>query len=230
MKLTDHQIKIVDQIAKLNIYNIDKYLNEFYSDILFESISDGGFHGTQFKFDGGQKIFYIQDQLNFLRTVSEFIGVISFLENENLIHLSNKYPDKSNVFPVYYQLSETRRKPFQDYYDLVESYLHITIVATPSLQSFVERDYKTLHEEQSSAERKDRIHAQKLTKLIAFMSIAVSIIALIVNLLFYTKERVVTIKNPEIINDTLKVQIVNIDSSFNNNLNTKSDTTKLINK
>ena len=227
MKLTDHQTKIVDQISKVNIFDIDKYLIEFYSDILFASSSDGGFQGTQFRFEGGQKIFYIQDQLSFLRSVSEFIGLINFLENENLIHLSDKYPNKSKVFPIFYQLSETRRKPYQDYYDLVEQYLHKTIVATPSLQSFVERGYKTLLEEQSHFERKDRIQAQKLTKLIAIMSIAISIITLIVNLLFYTKERIVTIKNPELLNDSIKVHIIKEESNFNNKFNTKSDSTNL---
>lgn len=200
MELTEFQKKIVIDISNEIITDAASFIIKYF----------------QYETLGEQNNYFIFLDTNIKEKIKnelvDFYQVIKLLEKENLLLLINKPVPEKKIIKIFFG------GPPEVEYRLCEMLQTISdkfFLPALELYEYINRGYETKIDKAYYEENKSRKTAQIITIGVALFTI---IIATILNIVFNNNERVITIKNPQKITDTLNVKIVpdTIDTLTNN--------------
>jgi len=164
----------------------------------------------------GDKIYIPKDDKILILKLKQFISFWDKLEKLGYIYtIPHSRTQNKELIPIVKRerWSGFEISPIYNIILIVEKYLDKEIVPDiEELKNFVKNNYLTVVELAYEKEKKSRKIAQKLTIIIAILSMLISIGITIFNYKTNTKEREVILKNITFPNDTLKVFLINSDS------------------
>ena len=207
MTLTEFQKSIVRDILTEKITDIESFITndvKVWSGKNPPNVSFALF--GRYSIDPNQDIFKVMDEKEAVSQLRQFVVLWNQLEKANLVY-SLPIPDRK-PFPLFKQDGN----PYYKALHIVQQFNAKEIVAYPELLDFVNSNFMTIEELKALDEARDRKETLRLTRRVAYISVAISIVLALVTVLFnyltYTTDRTVTIKNPHAFNDTSKIIIL----------------------
>ena len=135
-------------------------------------------------------------EMEIFQRIQLFIDLTKRLRREGLL-LIEKIKDKlnRNIPSVFYDRKNTTDNISYIIHQIIISNYFEKYFPSPSLHEFIKYNYKNLEERRIDDEIKDRKRAQKLTILVAVLSIIASVLSAWFHYSINTQERNVTIEN-----------------------------------
>lgn len=151
-----------------------------------------------------------QSELEIFQRIHLFIDLTNRLRREGLLLIEKIKDSPNRNIPSAFYDSEniTGNSSYLIHQITTKNYFE-RYFPSPGLQEFIDNNYKTLEEQRIEGEIKDRKRSQKLTILVAVISIVASALTAWFQYSINTQERNVTIENPLELPDTLNVRIAN---------------------
>ena len=203
MTLSDFQKTLVDEISAGKCSDIDSFLLDYCD--LTEGINPGNFYYDDTSFPHGCKIYVPKDDSLALLRLKQFVSLWDKLERMGLIYSSSIPPQRWTLLPVYTSTLEPNRSILS----IAKDFKKKEIITFPEISEFASRGYLTSEEYFLREENRDRKRAQRLTLIIAFVSIAATLFGVIMQYITYTTDRTVYVKNAGAFSDTTKVLFLN---------------------
>jgi hypothetical protein len=203
MKLSDFQKKIINSILDGKCTRIDSFLNE-YGELTKEKTKGNSYVGhTSFSKDTIVNV--PKNRVLTYTRLKEYVSLWDRLQNMGLIYTISLDLQHQEIFPLF----TTNLDPDTAMLSIIREHNQKEIIPLPDLPDFVVRGYMTTEEYFLHEENHDRKKAQRLTVIIAIISIVAALLSSLFQYLTYTTERQVIIKNQSAFPDTTKVILLN---------------------
>jgi hypothetical protein len=139
--------------------------------------------GDNYYYNKGDIVNCIEDT-EWEEKIISFIRVCKLLESKSLItFISNSKSDREkNIKYMHKKRNSANPKLHEDFYSTSIDMVRKSIIVFPALKVFIESNFQTEEENALTEEKIARIYAQKLTKLIAVISLAATAIIGIVQI------------------------------------------------
>lgn len=200
MEFNVFQLSLIDEIKEGNIYDLTSYIKKYF-DVVSHKL-DGNDYTQLFILSNFDKIKIKNVEEAYYYCFNLF-SLIEFLKSNKLIYFLETRDQLDITFEADYENEKTKL-----YITLINKLFkrnNILFYPSEEINSFIDRDYETLEEKKVFVEDNDRKVALKWTKVIAIVSIFLSIITTCYNIFMYNNFRNVNIQNQK---DTIKVIIV----------------------
>jgi len=220
MQLSEFQKQIVGTILTGETCHIETFFHMFcsFQSVNYPHSSWGSYGNRTAKPEIGNLTYVVKNPKEVIGQLSQFIAVWNQLKNSNLVISIPCH--RYYLHPIYWEQTSSNYQTENNVLELFNAFDREEIVPLPALEEFVKAGYKTREEIKQEEERdfllsemSDRKGSQKLTKRIAYISIAASIVSVVVsgvfNYLTYKTDRTVTITNAKAFPDTTRVYLVN---------------------
>lgn len=149
-------------------------------------------------------------ELEVFHRIHLFIDLTNRLRREGLLLIETiKDSPQSKIPSVFFDKENITDNSSHLIHQIITKNYFDRYFPSPGLQEFIDNNYKTLEEKRIEGEIKDRKRSQKLTFLVAVISIVSSFLTAWFQYSINTQERNVTIENPLELPDTLNVRIAN---------------------
>ncbi len=213
MVLTDFQKGIIESIADGNVTDINTFIS-YHCRLKKKTIKPLGRHKDFFKdfllHSSVEYDVYIPlNREEFINKIKTFFLILKLLEREGLIYVRKKEDFKKDHVSIYVDnLNEEKILPDNIIFDIISPYYGKEIEFIPELNSLVDRNFLTREEQVILEEKRDRIKSQRLTLIVAVVSIFGTLFTVLFQYYTFTNERIVTIKNEKSPLDTINVRII----------------------
>jgi len=202
MKLSDFQKTVVNSILSGKCTEIVSFLNEYGE--LTQEISQGNYSIASHSFSNGSTVYVPKDrELTFTR-LKEYVSLWDRLQVMGLIYTVSLDLKGKSLFPLF----RSATSPDTAMLSIIYEHLKKEIFTLPELSAFAARGFLTTEEYFLQEENRDRKKAQRLTLIIAVISIAATFLSALFQYFTYTTDRNVVIKNANAFSDTTKVIII----------------------
>jgi len=221
MKLSNFQKTVISSILDGKCTEIESFLNKYGE--LTQEVSQGNYFVANTPFNNGSIVYVPKDRnLTFTR-LKEFVSLWDRLQVMGLIYTVSLDLKGKPLFPLF----ERNLSPDTAMLSIIHERLLKEIVTLPELTDFTARGFLTTEEYFLQEENRDRKKAQRLTLIIAVVSIAATFISALFQYFTYTTDRNVVIKNAHAFSDTTKVIIIDTKPLIKDTLHIKNDKNKI---
>ncbi len=203
MKLSDFQKTVIKSLLSGKCTTIDSFLTEFGE--LTQEKASGNSYIANTSFERDSPVYVPKNRELTETRLKEYVSLLDRLQKIGLIYTVSFDLQAKGLFPLF----TAAFGPDVALLSLVIDRLKKEIVPLPELSEFVLRGYLTTEEYIAKEENRDRKKAQRLTLIIAIISITATFLSSLFQYLTYTTERNVIIKNQSAFPDTTKVLILN---------------------
>jgi hypothetical protein len=202
MELSQFEKEIIIKIANKKVFDIGCFIKEYcsFTSIKKESIPLIGTKITDPKFEG----LIPKDDENFFRILVQFISTLENLQSQKLIFLY-KHREKDSLK---FLILNANMSINQNIQTIISDYEDITIIPFPNILDFVKNNFLSNEEKAYLEEKKARINAQRITLLIACITIAMGIFQTFFNFYTFPLQRDILIKNKNAFKDTISVNLI----------------------
>lgn len=204
MTLTSFQKNLVGSILAGKCNDIQSFLHS-HCDLAETTNNTRNFYYEANFYPRGIKVYVPNDDAVALARLKEFVSLWDKLDRSGLIYSSSIPPGNWSLPPILTASSELNTSMLS----IIKDFNKKEIVAFPELSDFVARGHFTSEEYFLREENRDRKRAQRLTLLIAVVSILATLAGAFLQYMTYTTDRTVYIKNARAFSDTTKVIILN---------------------
>ena len=210
--------KIINCLIDRKITDINSFLIEFKYLTTYVYKPDNKNHSTLINRNDikyGDTIYTPKDDKILILYLKQFVSFWDKLEQLGYIHTIPHSKQNNKLIPIVKKesLSERILKQDSDIFTIVEKHLDKEIVPDiEELENFVKNNYLTITELAYKKEKRDRKTSQKITIIIAIISMLTAIVTSYFNYKSNTNEIEVTLKKATLSDDTLKVILINSDS------------------
>lgn len=206
MELHPFQLTLVDEIISKEIYNVQSFFDKHCIAISPENeVASIGAYPVKC------------EPTECIDRIVKFVSLCKKLEREGLIHTATD-SSQTSLFPFFpSNIPNQSQPPSPDFIlnEITRDYVQKAFFPDAELKAFKEREYKTSNEFFAENEEKHRGKSYRLAFRTAIASIVLSFLTLLASVfttLFVhrnsTNERIVMIKNGEVISDTVKVLLL----------------------
>jgi hypothetical protein len=200
MEFNVYQLSLIEEIKVGNIYDLTSYIKRNF-DIISHNLNENDYEQL-FVLSNFDKI-KIKNVKEAYYYCFNLFSLIEFLKNSKLIYYLETRDQLNITFEADYEDEKTKL-----YITLINKLFkrnNILFYPSEEINSFIDRNYETIEEKKVFVEDNDRKEALKWTKVIAIISICLSIITTVYNIFMYNNFRNVTLQNQK---DTIKVIII----------------------